>query len=137
MITFVLSLIAWAVIPFSDGVVLATSCRHPLSLRISSLGVYASSSPAGPRTSQISVPGRAALGGADGLLRISIGFVMVTCCSVSVRSTSTTCEGAALDLFLYPLLPMFVVFFISSCRDQPAPFDLPKRNPSWLRVISR
>ena len=70
MITFILSLVAWAVIPFGEGVVARQhQCRHPLSVRHllarrlrhhhGRLGLQF----------EIPLPRCAALGGADGVLR--------------------------------------------------------------------
>lgn len=69
MLTFLLSLIAWAVIPFDAGMVLANINVGVLYLfAISSLGSTASSWPAG-RQLEIRLPRRTPLGGADGVIR--------------------------------------------------------------------
>ena len=70
MLTFVLSLVAWAVIPFDAGVVLADINVGILYLfAISSLGVYSIIMAGWASNSKYAFLGRAALGGADGVLR--------------------------------------------------------------------
>ena len=70
MITFILALVAWAVIPFDDGWVIANINVGILYLfAISSLGVYGIIMAGWASQLEIRLPGRAALGGADGVLR--------------------------------------------------------------------
>ena len=70
MITFVTALVAWAVVPFDDGWVIADINVGILYLfAISSLGVYGIIIAGWASNSKYCVPGRAALGRPDGFLR--------------------------------------------------------------------
>ena len=70
MLTLTLALVAWAVIPFGDGVVdLEHQCRHPLSVRDQlAVGLRHHHGRLGVEFA-LCLPRRAALGGADGVLR--------------------------------------------------------------------
>jgi NADH-quinone oxidoreductase subunit H len=129
MITFVLSLVAWAVIPFSDGVVLADINVGILYLfAISSLGVYGIILAGWASNSKY--PFLGALRSAAQMVsyEVSIGFVMVTVllCVGSLNINDIVKAQHSL-WFCIPLLPMFVVFFISALAEtNRPPFDLPE-----------
>jgi NADH-quinone oxidoreductase subunit H len=129
MITFVLSLIAWAVIPISDGVVLANLNVGVLYLfAISSLGVYGIILAGWASNSKY--PFLGALRSAAQMVsyEVSIGFVMVTVllCVGSLNINDIVKAQHSL-WFCIPLLPMFVVFFISALAEtNRPPFDLPE-----------
>jgi NADH-quinone oxidoreductase subunit H len=129
MITFVLSLIAWAVIPFSDGVVLANINVGILYLfAISSLGVYGIILAGWASNSKY--PFLGALRSAAQMVsyEVSIGFVMVTVlmCAGSLNINDIVKAQHSI-WFCLPLLPMFVVFFISALAEtNRPPFDLPE-----------
>jgi NADH-quinone oxidoreductase subunit H len=129
MITFVLSLIAWAVIPFDEDMVLADINVGILYLfAISSLGVYGIIM-AGWASNSI-YPFLGALRSAAQMVsyEVSIGFVIITVLlCVGSLNLNDVVEAQRGLWFCIPLLPMFVIFFISGLAEtNRAPFDLPE-----------
>ena len=141
LVTCVLALSAWAVIPLSDGVAIADINVGILYLfAISSLGVYGVIM--GGWASNSKYPFLAALRSAAQMVsyEVSIGFVLITVllCAGSlnlteiVRSQGTGLADALgvpwasfLNWYWLPLLPMFIVFFISALAEtNRPPFDL-------------
>ena len=129
MLTFILSLIAWAVIPFDAGMVLADINVGVLYLfAISSLGVYGVIMAGWASNSKYAFLG--ALRSAAQMVSYegSIGFVMVTVllCVGSLNLTKVV-EAQQNLWFFIPLFPMFVIFFISILAETNRhPFDLPE-----------
>jgi NADH-quinone oxidoreductase subunit H len=129
MITFVLALIGWAVIPFDLGMVLADINVGVLYLfAISSLGVYGIIM-AGWASNSI-YPFLGALRSAAQMVsyEVSIGFVIITVllCVGSLNLTDIVLAQQTI-WFAIPLLPMFVIFFVSALAEtNRAPFDLPE-----------
>ena len=127
MITFVLAMIAWAVIPFGPGIVLANINVGILYLfAISSLGVYGIVMAGWASNSKY--PFLGALRSAAQMVsyEVSIGFVMITVllCVGSLNLSDIVLAQRHI-WFAVPLLPMFVVFFISGLAEtNRAPFDL-------------
>ncbi len=129
MITFVLALIAWAVIPFDDGLVLADINVGILYLfAVSSLGVYGIVIAGWASNSKY--PFLGALRSAAQMVsyEVSIGFVLVTVLLVAGSLNLNDIVAAQSRIwFCIPLLPMFVVFFISALAEtNRPPFDLPE-----------
>jgi NADH-quinone oxidoreductase subunit H len=129
MLTFVLSLVAWAVIPFSPGVVLSDINVGILYLfAISSLGVYGIVMAGWASNSKY--PFLGALRSAAQMVsyEVSIGFVMITVLlCVGSLNLSRVVEAQRHVWFFIPLLPMFVIFFISALAETARPpFDLPE-----------
>ena len=129
MVTFILSLIAWAVIPFDEGLVLADINVGVLYLfAISSLGVYGIIM-AGWASNSV-YPFLGALRSAAQMVsyEVSIGFVIITVLlCVGSLNLSDVVEAQRTVWFCIPLLPMFVIFFISGLAEtNRAPFDLPE-----------
>ena len=127
MITFVLAMIAWAVIPFGPGIVLANINVGILYLfAISSLGVYGIVMAGWASNSKY--PFLGALRSAAQMVsyEVSIGFVMITVLlCVGSLNLSDIVVAQRHIWFAVPLLPMFVVFFISGLAETGrAPFDL-------------
>src|SRR5262250_3878388 len=131
MLTFLLSLIAWAVIPFAPGVVLADINVGVLYLfAISSLGVYGIVMAGWASNSKY--PFLGALRSAAQMVsyEVSIGFVLITVllCVGSLNLTKVVVaqSGWFWNWFWLPLLPMFVIFFVSALAEtNRTPFDLP------------
>ena len=127
MITFVLAMIAWAVIPFGPGIVLANINVGILYLfAISSLGVYGIVMAGWASNSKY--PFLGALRSAAQMVsyEVSIGFVIITVllCVGSLNLSDIVLAQRHI-WFAVPLLPMFVVFFISGLAETGrAPFDL-------------
>ena len=129
MITFVLAVVAWAVIPFDKGLVLADINVGILYLfAISSLGVYGIIM-AGWASNSV-YPFLGALRSAAQMVsyEVSIGFVIITVLlCVGSLNISDVVEAQRTVWFCIPLLPMFVIFFISALAEtNRAPFDLPE-----------
>ena len=134
MLTFMLALVAWAVIPFDLGWVLADINVGVLYLfAISSLGVYGILMAGWASNSRY--PFLGALRSAAQMVsyEVSIGFVIVTVLlctgSLNLSVIVQAQEGSAglFSWFWLPLLPMFIVFFVSALAEtNRAPFDLPE-----------
>ena len=140
LVTSVLAIAAWAVVPVADGWAIADINVGILYLfALSSLGVYGVIM--GGWASNSKYPFLAALRSAAQMVsyEVSIGFVIITVllCAGSlnisdiVRSQQTglgTLLGlpnSFLDWYFIPLLPMFVVFFVSALAEtNRPPFDL-------------
>ena len=127
ILTFVLGLIGWAVIPFDEGWVLADINVGILYLfAISSLGVYGVIMAGWASNSKY--PFLSALRSAAQMVsyEVSMGFVIVTVLICVGSLNLTDIVLAQKDLwFAVPLLPMFVVFFISTLAEtNRSPFDL-------------
>ena len=130
MLTFILALIAWAVIPFGAGVVLADINVGILFLfAISSLGVYGVIMAGWASNSKY--PFLGALRSAAQMVsyEVSMGFVIITVILFAGSLNLTDIVEAQRDgWFVFSmLLPMFVVFFISILAEtNRSPFDLPE-----------
>jgi NADH-quinone oxidoreductase subunit H len=129
MITFTLSLIAWAAIPFGDGIVMADLNVGILYLfAISSLGVYGVVVAGWASNSKY--PFLGALRSAAQMVsyEVSIGFVLVTVLlCVGSLNLSDIVRAQEKVWFIIPLLPMAAIFFISALAEtNRPPFDLPE-----------
>ncbi|MBA4118619.1 MAG: NADH-quinone oxidoreductase subunit NuoH [Candidatus Puniceispirillum sp.] len=129
LLTFALSMMAWAVIPFDEGVVLANINVGVLYLfAISSLGVYGIIIAGWASNSKYAFLGALRSAAQMVSYEVSIGFVMITVlmCAGSLN-LSQIVEAQRTVWFAVPLFPMFVVFFVSSLAEtNRAPFDLPE-----------
>jgi NADH-quinone oxidoreductase subunit H len=129
MLTFILSLIAWAVIPFSTGVVLSDINVGILYLfAISSLGVYGVVMAGWASNSKYAFLGALRSAAQMVSYEVSIGFVIVTVllCVGSLNLTDIVLAQRTV-WFCIPLLPMFVIFFVSALAEtNRSPFDLPE-----------
>src|SRR4051794_38616904 len=129
MLTFMLSLIAWAVIPFDAGMVLADINVGVLYLfAISSLGVYGIIMAGWASNSKYAFLGGLRSAAQMVSYEVSIGFVIITVLlCVGSLNLSDIVLAQRHVWFAIPLLPMFVVFFISALAEtNRAPFDLPE-----------
>jgi NADH-quinone oxidoreductase subunit H len=129
MVTFLLALVAWAVIPFDEGWVLADINVGILYLfAISSLGVYGIIMAGWASNSKY--PFLGALRSAAQMVsyEVSIGFVIITVLlCVGSLNLSAIVRAQETIWFCVPLFPMFIVFFISALAEtNRAPFDLPE-----------
>jgi NADH-quinone oxidoreductase subunit H len=129
MLTFLLSLVGWAVIPFDEGWVLADINVGILYLfAISSLGVYGIIMAGWASNSKYAFLGALRSAAQMVSYEVSIGFVIITVLLVagSLRLTDIVLAQRGLWFFI-PLFPMFVIFFISALAEtNRAPFDLPE-----------
>jgi NADH-quinone oxidoreductase subunit H len=127
ILTFVLSLIAWAVIPFDKGVVIADINVGILYLfAISSLGVYGIIMAGWSSNSKYAFLGALRAAAQMVSYEVSIGFVMVSVLlCVGSLNLSDIVEAQRRVWFCLPLFPMFIVFFISGLAEtNRSPFDL-------------
>src|SRR5256714_4301113 len=132
LVTCVLALAAWAVIPVNAGWMIANINVGVLYVfAISSLGVYGIIM--GGWASNSKYPFLAALRSAAQMVsyEVSIGFVMITVllCVGSLNLTAIVeaqnGRWGLLNWFWLPLFPMFVIFFISALAEtNRTPFDL-------------
>jgi NADH-quinone oxidoreductase subunit H len=129
MLTFLLSLVAWAVIPFDAGLVLADINVGVLYLfAISSLGVYGIIMAGWSSNSKWAFLGALRSAAQMVSYEVSIGFVIITVLlCVGSLNLSKIVEAQQTVWFCVPLFPMFIVFFISSLAEtNRTPFDLPE-----------
>ena len=129
IITMVLSLAGWAVIPFAPNWVIADINVGIMYLfAVSSLGVYGVIMAGWASNSQY--PFLGALRSAAQMVsyEVSIGFVIITVLlCVGSLNLSKIVEAQQTVWFAIPLLPMFVIFFISALAEtNRLPFDLPE-----------
>src|SRR5260221_9587474 len=131
MITFMTALIAWAVVPFGDGYVIADINVGILYLfAISSLGVYGIIIAGWASNSKYAFLGALRSAAQMVSYEVSIGFVLITVllCVGSLNLTQVVIaqSGWFFNWFWLPLLPMFVIFFVSALAEtNRTPFDLP------------
>jgi NADH-quinone oxidoreductase subunit H len=135
MLTFILALVAWAVIPVDAGVVLADINVGILYLfAISSMGVYGIVMAGWASNSKYAFLGGMRSAAQMVSYEVSMGFVIV-CVLLCVGSLNLTDIVEAQRFQNWPfqgfiftlLLPMGIVFFISTLAEtNRAPFDLPE-----------
>ena len=129
VVTMTLALVAWAVIPFDDELVLADINVGILYLfAVSSLGVYGIIM--GGWASNSKYPFLGAIRSAAQMVsyEVSIGIIIINVllCVGSLNLTDIVNAQKSL-WFVIPLFPMFVVFFISALAEtNRPPFDLPE-----------
>nr|QYB18027.1 NADH dehydrogenase subunit 1 [Damnacanthus indicus var. indicus]QYB18155.1 NADH dehydrogenase subunit 1 [Damnacanthus indicus var. microphyllus]QYB18059.1 NADH dehydrogenase subunit 1 [Damnacanthus indicus var. indicus]QYB18091.1 NADH dehydrogenase subunit 1 [Damnacanthus indicus var. indicus]QYB18123.1 NADH dehydrogenase subunit 1 [Damnacanthus indicus var. indicus] len=127
--TFMLSLVAWAVVPFDYGMVLSDSNIGLLYLfAISSLGVYGIIIAGWSSNSKYAFLG--ALRSAAQMVpyEVSIGLILITVLiCVGPRNSSEIVMAQKQIWSGIPLFPVLVMFFISCLAEtNRAPFDLPE-----------
>ena len=129
IITLTLALVAWAVIPFSNEMVLANINVGILYLfAISSLSVYGIIM--GGWASNSKYPFLGAIRSAAQMVsyEVSIGIIIVNVLlcvgSLNLNKIVLAQENV---WFIFPLFPMFIIFFISALAEtNRPPFDLPE-----------
>ncbi|MBA1340274.1 MAG: NADH-quinone oxidoreductase subunit H [Pelagibacterales bacterium] len=129
IVTMTLAMIAWAVIPFSETIVLSNINVGVLYLfAVSSLGVYGIIM--GGWASNSKYPFLGAIRSAAQMVsyEVSIGIIIINVllCTGSLNLIDIVLAQKNL-WFVIPLFPMFVVFFISALAEtNRPPFDLPE-----------
>jgi NADH-quinone oxidoreductase subunit H len=129
IITFVLALIGWAVIPFSDKMVLANiNVGIMYLLATSSLGVYGIIIAGWASNSKYAFLGAIRSSAQMISYEVSIGLIII---SVILCAGSLNLSDIVLAQknywFALPMFPMFVIFFISGLAEtNRLPFDLPE-----------
>jgi NADH-quinone oxidoreductase subunit H len=130
MLTFFLALVAWAVIPFGPGIVLANINVGILYLfAISSLGVYGIIMSGWASNSRYAFLGGLRSAAQMVSYEVSIGFVLISVLLTvgSLNLSDIVMRQKETMWFFIPHLPMFVVFFISGLAEtNRSPFDLPE-----------
>jgi len=129
ILTFVLAMMAWAVIPVNDGWAIADINVGILYLfAISSLGVYGIIIAGWASNSKYAFLGALRSAAQMVSYEVSMGFVIVTVLLCVGSLNLTEIVRAQENLwFAIPLFPMFVIFFISTLAEtNRAPFDLPE-----------
>ena len=129
MVSLTLALVAWAVIPFDYGLVIADINAGILYLfAISSLSVYGIIMAGWASNSRYAFLGALRSAAQMVSYEVSIGFVLVTVllCAGSLNLSEIVLAQSTI-WFVIPLLPMAVIFFISGLAEtNRAPFDLPE-----------
>jgi len=129
MITFILALVAWAVIPFDAGMVLADINVGILYLfAISSLGVYGILMAGWASNSKYAFLGAMRSAAQMVSYEVSMGLIIITVlmCAGSLN-LSAIVEAQKTVWYVIPLFPMAVIFFISTLAETNRhPFDLPE-----------
>jgi NADH-quinone oxidoreductase subunit H len=131
MITFILSLVGWAVIPFAEGWVLSDMNLGVLYiLAVSSLGVYGIIMAGWASNSQYAFLGAIRSSAQMISYEVSMGLVIVTVLLVtgSLNLSEIVEYQREMPFWIHLLLaPMAVVFFISVLAEtNRLPFDLPE-----------
>jgi len=132
-VTFMLAMLAWAVIPVADGWAIADINVGILYLfAISSLGVYGVIVAGWASNSKYAFLGALRSAAQMVSYEVSMGFVLVTVllCAGSLNLTDIVRAqggGGFWHWYFIPLFPMFIIFFISALAEtNRAPFDLPE-----------
>ena len=129
IITFVLALIAWAVIPIDYKVVLADiNVGIMYIFAVSSLGVYGIIVAGWSSNSRYAFLGSLRSAAQMISYEVSIGLIII---SVLLTAGSLNLSNIVLSQekvwYIIPHFPMFVIFFISTLAEtNRAPFDLPE-----------
>ena len=129
VLTMVLAMIAWAVIPVNNGWAIANINVGVLYLfAISSLGVYGIIIAGWASNSKYAFLGALRSAAQMVSYEVSMGFVIVSVllCVGSLNLTDVVLAQRTI-WFCIPLFPMFIVFFISILAEtNRSPFDLPE-----------
>lgn len=129
VLTFLLSQVAWAVIPFGEGLVLADLNVGLLYLfAISSLGVYGIITAGWSSNSKYAFLGSLRSAAQMVSYEVSIGLILITVLLLSGSSNISEIVLAQTTIwYCIPLFPVLIMFFISCLAEtNRAPFDLPE-----------
>jgi NADH-quinone oxidoreductase subunit H len=130
VLTFTLALVAWAVIPFGDGLVLSNINVGILYLfAVSSLGVYGILMSGWASNSKYAFLGGLRSAAQMVSYEVSMGFIIITVLLVAGSLNLSDIVRAQKESmwFVIPLFPMAVIFFISTLAETNRhPFDLPE-----------
>ena len=124
------ALAAWAVIPFDDGMVLADIDASLLYiLALTSVGVYGVIIAGWASNSKYAFLGAMRSAAQIVAYEIAMGFalvgVLMVANTLNLRDIVINQSGNITDWYLWPLLPLFFVYFISGVAEtNRAPFDV-------------
>ncbi|MBF0183654.1 MAG: NADH-quinone oxidoreductase subunit NuoH [Magnetococcales bacterium] len=128
-LTLVPALLMWAVIPFSPELILADINVGILYvLAISSIGVYGVLMSGWSSNSRFAFLGSMRSAGQMISYEVSLGFTLIPVILLSGSLSLKDIVNAQQDMWnIIPLLPMFVIYFISGVAEtNRSPFDLPE-----------
>jgi NADH-quinone oxidoreductase subunit H len=129
ILTFMLSQVAWAVIPFQENVVLADLNAGLLYIfAISSLGVYGIITAGWSSNSKYAFLGSLRSAAQMVSYEVSLGLILITVLlCVGSLNLSLVVLAQQKVWFCIPLFPVLIMFFISCLAEtNRAPFDLPE-----------
>jgi len=129
IITFVISLMGWAVIPYNEYAVLSDINIGILYMfAVSSLGVYGIIMSGWSSNSKYAFLGALRSAAQMVSYEVSIGFIIVTiviCCGSF--NLQNIIESQRNVWFIIPFFPLFLMFFVSALAETNRhPFDLPE-----------
>ena len=130
IITLATAFAAWAVVPFSDGLVLADiNAGLVYVLAMTSLGVYGVIIAGWASNSKYALLGALRSAAQIVSYEIAMGFalvgVLVAAGSLNLSEIVRAQEGGIVHWYLWPLLPLFVIYYISGVAEtNRAPFDV-------------
>nr|YP_009647134.1 NADH dehydrogenase subunit 1 [Chloropicon maureeniae]QBX98805.1 NADH dehydrogenase subunit 1 [Chloropicon maureeniae] len=129
VLTFVLALISWSVIPFGESLVLCDLNLGVLYIfAVSSLGVYGIIMAGWSSNSKYAFLGCLRSAAQMVSYEVSIGLILITALLFAGSlNLSEVVEGQRAVWYVIPLFPLFILFFISCLAEtNRAPFDLPE-----------
>jgi NADH-quinone oxidoreductase subunit H len=129
LLTFILSLIGWSVIPLSEQILISDINLGILYLlSISALSIYGIIMAGWSSNSKYPFLGSLRSAAQMISYEISIGFIIVNIClCVGSFNLSSIVIAQKNIWFIVPLLPMFILFYISMLAETNRhPFDLPE-----------
>jgi NADH-quinone oxidoreductase subunit H len=130
VVTLIPAFSAWAVVPFSDTLVLADiDAGLIFILALSSLGIYGPIIAGWASNSKYAFLGGLRSAAQMVSYEISMGFaligVLILAGSLNLREIVLAQHGGVFDWFWLPLLPMFAIYLISGVAEtNRAPFDV-------------
>jgi len=130
ILTLVPALVAWAVIPFADGMVLADIDAGLLFvLALTSMGVYGVILAGWASNSKYAMLSALRAGAQVISYEIAMGFalvgVLMASGSLNLNAIVLAQSGSVLTWFVWPLFGLFVVYFIAGVAEtNRAPFDV-------------
>ena len=129
ILTFLLSLLGWAVIPFGEATVLSDLNIGLLYIfAVSSLGVYGIITSGWASNSKYAFLGALRSAAQMVSYEVSIGLIIISVllCAGSLNLTKIIVAQESI-WYIIPLFPVFLMFFISALAEtNRAPFDLPE-----------
>ena len=129
VLTFILSLIGWAIIPLAESLVISDLNLGVLYLfAISSLSVYGIILAGWSSNSKYPFLGSLRSAAQMISYEVSIGFIIINVCiCVGSFNLSDIVLAQQNSWFIIPLFPMFILFYISMLAETNRhPFDLPE-----------
>jgi NADH-quinone oxidoreductase subunit H len=129
ILTFLLAIMGWAVIPFGEGLVLSDLNVGLLYIfAISSLGVYGIITSGWASNSKYAFLGALRSTAQMISYEVSIGLIIINVllCTGSLNLSTIVLAQESI-WYIIPLFPVFLMFFISALAEtNRAPFDLPE-----------